>query len=249
MDPWEALEKSPLRIRTLDVGGYPDCFFLCVFYYLKSHGPNNYPQTVLELRAILADELAVKYPNGPQNFDHIFEEIQRVQPNLQLTNWTAYLAALRKTLYGGDLEMQALISWLARLGLRLQIILFTPGQDGAVFVQHHGNTMDSHHVWHFAYVAAHYRVVVGIDPEIAQKNKTPAQHRSLRSAMGAPPTDCSRDSLLYRLIYENDPCHRKPQLKPPALLSPSDGKKSKTGEPEPVSLAVKCYQVHSLYVL
>lgn len=159
MDPWAVFDNYPHRITTEDKGGYPDCFFLCVLHYLRELHDPRLPQTASDLRNVLADELAIKYQDdGPPTFDHVIAEIKRVQPNLSIATWKEYLTALRETLYGGDLEIQALIAWMKQQGLRIQVRIYSLFLD-TVHVQAHGADSPTH-VWRFAHLGAHYRVVV-----------------------------------------------------------------------------------------
>ena len=141
-----------------DHGGYPDCFFQCVLAKLTTVGIAE-PATVAELRGVLADGLSLMYAQPPETFAVLCDVVVETQPQLngRLSSWADYLKLLRNgELYGGDLEISALLVWMKQAPRKRTLLLrvWTPARSDP---QDHGDAGDL--VWHVALLGAHYRVV------------------------------------------------------------------------------------------
>lgn len=183
---WELFDKClhQKRLATRDVGGggITDCFFQCILYCARQSGLDL--QDVAGLRNHLADYMHVAYPEGLELaiFNSTREAIADAQRGLQVTTWEQYLAALRDgRLYGGDLEVGALLGYLRHRNIRLRIKIWTSGASmpEVIAVQVHGDESKDKDVleWQLAHFGYHYRVVEAAALEGLQQ----------QSARAAPP--------------------------------------------------------------
>lgn len=89
--------------------------------------------------------------------DAVRSVVLETQENLRLdlSTWRTYLDLLRNgRLYGGDLEISALIAWTQTRGRQLLIRVWTAARTEPQDHGHEGGL-----VWHFALLGAHYRVI------------------------------------------------------------------------------------------
>lgn len=105
---WEDLRSllAQHNLKWTERGGFPDCFYHCVRWWLANE--LGVYETVTSLRKRIAKRLREKYPTGPDPavFDHVLEEARDAQ-GIEILNWDEYWDAVVDNLYGGDLEIGA----------------------------------------------------------------------------------------------------------------------------------------------
>jgi hypothetical protein len=196
---WELFEKRLCQcgLATRDVGGITNCFFRCILYCAGQSKLDLGAQNVNGLRKLLAAYMLQAYPGGPEPaiFDSMLKAIADAQRNLQVTTWEQYLAALaRGKLYGGDLEVGALVAYLRSRYIRLRIKIWTSdaSKPEVIEPQVHGDESKDKDVleWRLAHFGYHYKVVEDAAPKdgttpLAQLQ--PGKGLQQQSARAAPP--------------------------------------------------------------
>ena len=195
---WELFEKRLRQcgLATIDVGGITDCFFLCILYCAEQSRLDLGAQDVTGLRELLADYMMSGAGPEPAIFDSMLKAIADAQRDLQVTTWEQYLAALRGQLYGGDLEVGALVAYLHSRNIRLRIKIWTSdaSKPEVIEPQVHGDESKDKDVleWRLAHFGYHYRVVE--DDAALEDGTTPLAQlqpgkglQQQQSARAAPP--------------------------------------------------------------
>ena len=197
---WELFEKRLRQcgLATRDFGGITDCFFLCILYCAGQSRLDLGAQNVNGLRKLLAAYMLQAYPRGPEPaiFDSILQAIVGAQRDLQVTTWEQYLAALAcGQLYGGDLEVGALVAYLRSRNIRLRIKIWTSdaSKPEVIEPQVHGDESKDKDVleWRLAHFGYHYKVVEDAPLEdgttpLAQPGKGLQQQSARAAPPGAP---------------------------------------------------------------
>jgi len=156
MDPWLQINHylRPYNLRSEDRGGSPDCFFHCVSAFLADLSPPR-AVSVADLRQQCAAELEQRFRGGPPNFDHVLDEVRRVQPTFVIATWAQYIDRLRRDLFAADLEMGAVVNLFG-----ISIEVFSIGAQGNLVRQEHGQVEAGRPSMKLAFVPNHYHLVL-----------------------------------------------------------------------------------------
>ena len=194
---WELFEKRLRQcgLATRDVGGITDCFFLCILHCARQSRLDLGAQDVTGLRKLLAAYMLHRGGPEPAIFDSMLKAIADAQRDLQVTTWEQYLAALlRGQLYGGDLEVGALVAYLHSRNIRLRIKIWTSdaSKPEVIEPQVHGDESKDKDVleWRLAHFEYHYRVVEDAaleDGTTPLAQLQPGKGLQQQSARAAPP--------------------------------------------------------------
>lgn len=146
--------QQAYHLRSLDHGGAPDCFFLCVKALC------NLNVTIQQLRNTLADYV-LNHPPDQEAVSNLFSVILEVQPDLlqepqmipDETPIQRYVRWLRSNLFASDVEINALCCCF-----NLRVRIFSQNlKTGEIVQQTHGGTNEEKQLIILCFHNNHYR--------------------------------------------------------------------------------------------